>query len=95
MKKLSDTQINMESIPIKVSVKSANLDWNPIFNSVQVGVDDEGAGSFLTIHGENERSDGNKISLDWGEWDELVKVVCKYRNEWEWNERGEGKTHPK
>jgi len=82
--KLSTTENTMKSIPIKVSVKSAALDWNPVFNSVQVGVDDEASGSFLIIYGDNERDDSAKISLDWEEWDELVKVVRKYRNEWEW-----------
>ena len=74
----------MKSIPIKVSIKSDNPSWNPIFNSVQVGVDDEAAGSFLIIYGDSERDDSAKISLDWEEWDNLVKVVRKYRNEWEW-----------
>jgi hypothetical protein len=74
----------MKTIPIKVSVKSAALDWNPVFNSVQVGVDDEASGSFLTIYGDNERDESAKISLDWDEWDDLVKVVRKYRNKWEW-----------
>ena len=74
----------MKTIPIKVSIKSASLDWNPVFNSLQVGVDDEAAGSFLVIYGDNERDESAKISLDWDEWDDLVKVVRKYRNEWEW-----------
>ena len=74
----------MKSIPIKVSIKSANLDWNPIFNSVQVGVDDEASGSFLIIYGNDPQNHSAKISLDWDEWDNLVKVVRKYRNEWEW-----------
>jgi len=74
----------MKSIPIKVSIKSASLDWNPIFNSVQVGVDDEASGSFLIIYGNDSQNDSAKISLDWDEWDDLVKVVRKYRNEWEW-----------
>jgi hypothetical protein len=74
----------MKTIPIKVSIKSANLDWNPIFNSIQVGVDDEASGSFLTIYGNDSQNDGAEISLGWDEWDDLVKVVRKYRNEWQW-----------
>ena len=74
----------MKTIPIKASIKSASHDWNPVFNSIQVGVDDEASGSFLTIYGNDLQNDGAKISLDWDEWDELVKVVRKYRNEWEW-----------
>jgi hypothetical protein len=74
----------MKTIPIKVSIKSASPDWNPIFNSIQVGPDDEAAGSFLVIYGNDSQNDSAKISLDWDEWDDLVKVVRKYRNKWEW-----------
>lgn len=74
----------MKTIPTKVSIKSASPDWNPIFNSVQVGPDDEAAGSFLTIRGNDTQNNNAKISLDWEEWDDLVKVVRKYRNDWEW-----------
>ena len=74
----------MKTIPIKVSIKSDSPDWNPIFNSVQVGPNDEAAGSFLIIYGNDTHDHSAKISLDWEEWDELVKVVRKYRNEWEW-----------
>ncbi len=74
----------MKTIPIKVSIKSDSPDWNPIFNSIQVGPYDEAAGSFLTICGVNDANDSSHVSLDWGEWDELVRVVSKYRNDWEW-----------
>ena len=74
----------MKTILIKVSIKSDKPSWNPIFNSVQVGPEDEGGGSFLTICGNNDDNDSSKVTLDWEEWDELVKVVRKYRNEWEW-----------
>ena len=74
----------MKTIPIQVSIKSASSDWNPIFNSIQVGPNDLAAGSFLTISGENTQNKGSQISLDWEEWDELVKVVRKYRKDWEW-----------
>ncbi len=40
--------------------------------------------SFLIIYGNDSQNDSAKISLDWDEWDDLVKVVRKYRNEWEW-----------
>lgn len=74
----------MKTMPIKASIQSNNLDWNPIFNSIQVGINDEASGSFLVIYGNDSQNDGAKISLDWDEWDDLVKVVRKYRNEWEW-----------
>jgi len=74
----------MKSLPIKVSIKSASPGWNPIFNSVQVGPEDDAAGSFLTICGNDEQNNSAKIALDWEEWDELVKVVRKYRNDWDW-----------
>jgi hypothetical protein len=65
----------MKTIPIKVSIKSASPDWNPIFNSIQVGPDDEAAGSFLVIYGNDSQNDSAKISLDWDEWDDLVNIV--------------------
>jgi hypothetical protein len=74
----------MKTIPTKVSIQSANPDWNPIFNSIQVGPNDEAAGSFLTIYGNDTQNNNAKISLEWEEWDELVKVVRKYRNDWDW-----------
>jgi hypothetical protein len=77
-----------KEVVTKVSIKSSNLNWNPIFNSIQVGPDDEAAGSFLTIRGNDEQNDSAKISLDWEEWDELVKVVSKYRKDWEWDADG-------
>ena len=73
-----------KEVVTKVSIKSSNPNWNPIFNSIQVGPDDEAAGSFLNIRGNDEQNDSAKISLDWEEWDELVKVVSKYRKDWEW-----------
>ena len=50
----------------------------------RVGRDDEASGSFLIIYGNDSQNDSAKISLDWDEWDDLVKVVRKYRNKWEW-----------
>jgi hypothetical protein len=49
-----------------------------------VSPQDEAAGSFLKITGEDEQNEGASISLDWEEWDTLVKVVAKYRKVWEW-----------
>jgi len=73
-------------IVTQVSIKSntPRLDWNPIYNSIKVGPNDEAAGSFLRITGEDEQNQGNIIDLDWDEWDTLVKVVTKYRKDWEW-----------
>ena len=73
-----------KEIVTKVSIKSNKSDWNPIFNTIKVGPADEAAGSFLRITGEDEQNQGNTIDLDWDEWDTLVKVVTKYRKDWEW-----------
>ena len=73
-----------KEVVTKVSIKSSNSDWNPIYNSIQVGPADEAAGSFLRITGEDEQNGGNIIDLDWDEWDTLVKVVTKYCKDWEW-----------
>lgn len=56
---------------------------NPVFNCLQVTVDDEAAGSFLVL----ERAGADepeKISMDWEEWDKVCEVVAKYREEWNW-----------
>jgi hypothetical protein len=74
-----------KEIVTQVSIKSNDRNnWNPIYNSIKVGPDDESAGSFLKITGEDDQNDGNSISLDWDEWDTLVEVVAKYRKDWEW-----------
>lgn len=78
-----------KEIVTQVSIKSNDRpDWNPIYNCIMVGPDDESGGSFLKITGEDEQNDGNSISLDWDEWDTLVEVVAKYRKDWEWSENG-------
>jgi hypothetical protein len=56
---------------------------NPVFNCLEVTVDDEAAGSFLVL----ERAGADepeKISMDWDEWDKVCEVVAKYREEWNW-----------
>lgn len=56
---------------------------NPVFNCLEVKVDDEAAGSFLVL----ERAGADhpeKISLDWEELDKVCEVVAKYREEWVW-----------
>jgi YD repeat-containing protein len=73
----------------QVSIKSDRADWHPIYNTIKVGPDDEAAGSYLKIVGDDETNDGRSLALDWDEWDNLVEVVAKYRKDWEWNERGE------
>lgn len=56
---------------------------NPVFNCLEVTVDDEANGSFLVL--ERAGSDEpEKIGLDWEEWDKVCKVVAKYREEWDW-----------
>jgi len=74
-----------EEVVTRVSIKSEDPNWNPIYNCIQVGPDDEAAGSFLKIVGEDEQNEGASISLNWEEWDTLVKVVEKYRKDWEWD----------
>jgi len=73
----------MNTIPIKIAVKDDQGDWNPVFNSIQISLQDEGAGGFLRIHGENCRSDGSKIDLEWSEWDSLVDAVNSVRHIWD------------
>ena len=62
---------------------------NPIYESMVVRVMDEAAGSFLKLIGENEGNDGNYLFIEWEEWDAIVEVVAKYREQWEWDEGGE------
>ena len=75
-----------KEVVTQVSIKGSGGEhqWNPIYNCIKVGPDDEAAGSFLRISGEDEGNEGSSISLDWEEWDALVEVVAKYRKEWEW-----------
>ena len=75
--------MTMNTIPIKISIKNEQGDWNPVFNSLQISIQDEGAGGFLRIHGENCRSDGSEIDLEWGEWDSLVDAVNSVRHLWD------------
>jgi hypothetical protein len=74
-----------EEVITKVSIKSEDPNWNPIYNCIQVGPGDEAAGSFLKIVGEDENHETASLSLNWEEWDTLVKVVEKYRKDWEWD----------
>jgi hypothetical protein len=73
-----------KEVVTQVSIKSDRSDWHPIFNTIKVGPDDEAAGSFLKIVGEDEMNNGCVLNLDWSEWDNLVEVVAKYRKDWEW-----------
>lgn len=74
-----------KEVVTKVSIKSGeNPNWNPIYDSIQVGPDDEGGGSFLKIVGEDQLNEGASLSLNWEEWDTLVMVVENYRKDWEW-----------
>ena len=75
-----------KEVVTQVSIKADRSDWHPIFNTIKVGPDDEAAGSFLKIIGEDEMNDGRVLTLDWDEWDNLVEVVAKYRKDWEWKE---------
>jgi hypothetical protein len=60
---------------------------NPIFSCIEVGPDDEAAGSFLRIKLTNEtgeRLQPGEITLDWNEWDAIIKTVEQYRTQWDW-----------
>ena len=72
----------MKTFPTTVSIVKDG--GNPIYNCIRVLVNDEAAGSFLEICGDDETNDGAKIVLDWEDWDEIVKVVQKHRKDWEW-----------
>ena len=74
----------MKETITQVSITNNEPGVNPVYNCIKVGPDDEGAGSFLKIVGDDSQNDGASVSMDWEEWDALVKVVAKYRKEWEW-----------
>jgi len=60
---------------------------NPIFSCIEVGPDDEAAGSFLRIKltsETGERLQPGEITLDWNEWDAITKIVEQYRTQWDW-----------
>ena len=81
----------MKQVITKISLinedpKSPYLN-NPIFSCIEVGPDDEAAGSFLRIKLTNEtgeRLQPGEITLDWNEWDALIKTVEQYRSQWDW-----------
>jgi hypothetical protein len=82
---------NMKPVITKISLinedpKSPYLN-NPIFSCIEVGPDDEAAGSFLRIKLTNEtgeRLQPGEITLDWNEWDSLIKIVEQHRTQWDW-----------
>ena len=60
---------------------------NPIFNCIEVGPNDEAAGSFLRIKlvtEAGEKLEPGEIALDWDDWDAIVDTVAQYREQWEW-----------
>ena len=60
---------------------------NPIFNCIEVGPDDDAAGSFLRIKLTNEIAEKlqpGEITLNWNEWDAIIKIVEQYRTQWDW-----------
>ena len=74
----------MKETITQVSLTNNGAGTNPVYNCIKVSPQDEAAGSFLRITGEDEQNEGNSINLDWEEWDAVVKVVAKYRKAWEW-----------
>lgn len=60
---------------------------NPIFNCIEVGPDDEAAGSCLRIKLTNDTAEQlqpGEITLNWNEWDAIIKTVEQYRPQWQW-----------
>ena len=82
---------NMKPVITKISLinddpKSPYLN-NPIFSCIEVGPDDEAAGSFLRIKLTTEMGEKlqpGEITLDWNEWDAITKIVEQYRTQWDW-----------
>ena len=82
----------MKPVITKIALINDNTDeskylTNPIFNCIEVGPNDEAAGSFLNIKLTNdiaEQLQPGEISLNWHEWDALVSTVAQYREQWEW-----------
>ena len=68
----------MKSTVTQVSIHKEGS--SQVFSGIKVYPNDMGAGTFLIIEGLDE---GEKVSLEWEEWDELVKVVSEYRKVWE------------
>lgn len=74
---------NITRVAITLEPETEYHSPNPVFNCLEVKVDDEVAGSFLVL--ERAGSDEpEKIGLDWEEWDKVCEVVEKYRKEWTW-----------
>lgn len=73
----------MKQVITEVSIVSEG--GNPCYNALKVGPVDEASGSFLRIRGEDNINDGAFINIDWKEWDRIVEVVAKYRDQWEWD----------
>lgn len=71
----------MKTIPTTISIVRGG--GHPVFNCIKVGIDDEAAGTYLTIKDETESGNCETIRLDWQEWDAIVETVAKYREEWE------------
>ena len=74
----------MKETITQVSLTNNETGTNPVYNCIKVSPQDEAGGSFLRITGDDEMNEGASINLDWEEWDAIVKVVTKYREQWEW-----------
>ncbi len=84
-KEINQAKLNVsKEVVTQVRIKSDRPEWNPIYNTLKVGPEDEAGGSYLKIVGGDEINDGRFLCLDWDEWDNLVEVVAKYRKDWEW-----------
>jgi len=55
---------------------------NPVFDCIKVSLDDEAGGGYLRITDQTEIGEGASVSFDWDEWDKVVEVVAKMRNDW-------------
>lgn len=74
-----------KATPTTISVYNKKT-GNPVFDCFKISVEDEGAGSFLKLIGDDEANQGSHLTFDWDEWDAVVSAVEKYRPLWQTEE---------
>ena len=80
---MSEYKETITKVAITLEPETEHHSPNPVFNCLEVKVDDNAAGSFLVL--ERAGSDQPEtISMDWDEWDKVCEVVAKYREAWTW-----------
>ncbi len=73
----------MKTTITKVIVSREDSEYGPLCEGFRISPESAGGGSFLSITAEDDQNNGSKIVFNWDEWDEIVKVVAQYREEWE------------